>query len=235
MERRQGVGLWLSVYGVVAIGWLAATHRLPLYVHPRYITFTIAMATIVGALVVWKLLVPIPAADRHGAVLPIRSVALLLIAGPALLVVPPAALTSTTADQREVNAAVPPASAGTLSQLRGADYSHYSVRDWATALQLGMTADSLAGQRFDEVGFVAPVPGRDDAFYLARFVVTCCTVDAAPVGVPVLDAGWRDRLGKDQWVRVTGAFRSDPAHPGAPVVVPRTVQTVAEPSNPYEY
>ena len=42
--RRPPVGLVLSLVGIVATGWLAATGQLGLYIHPRYFVFTTVVA-----------------------------------------------------------------------------------------------------------------------------------------------------------------------------------------------
>jgi uncharacterized repeat protein (TIGR03943 family) len=235
---REGSGPLLSLIAAVAIGWLAVTHRLQLYVHPRYFTFTVAMTSIASVFVVLKLLMG-SGAGGHGHSAPdnrpgVRSVVLAFLSCVALLIAPPAALTSTTAKQREINSVAlrPPTTSSTV--LRGAD-SNFDIRDWVSVLEMGASAKSLSGKRFDEVGFVAPVRGRESAFSIARFLVTCCTLDAVPIGVTVLDPGWSSHLAEGQWVRVQGTFESDPAHPGVPVVAPRTVQVVHEPSSPYEY
>lgn len=109
------------------------------------------------------------------------------------------------------------------------------MRDWATLLQLGVTAGDLNGKAIDVVGFVTPHRDRPEVFYVSRFTVTCCAVDALPVGVPVLDRGWRDRWRDGQWVRVRGTFTADTGDAVAPVVDPESVEAVEEPREPYEY
>lgn len=50
MTRWQGVAL--TVMAVAATLWLAATGRLALYIHPRYVVFTVVMAVFAVGFVV---------------------------------------------------------------------------------------------------------------------------------------------------------------------------------------
>ena len=46
MPTRDRVGLVLIVVAVVATIWLGATGDLTLYIHPRYVIFTVIMAVL---------------------------------------------------------------------------------------------------------------------------------------------------------------------------------------------
>ena len=86
-------------------------------------------------------------------------------------------------------------------------------------------------------------PGNGGAagggFDLARLMIGCCAGDA--VGLVVHVADYRgEPLADDAWVEVTGTFRSDaedtgPAGREAPVLELASLQTVDQPSEPYEY
>src|SRR5690606_15584387 len=94
---------------VIATVWLGFGNQLVLYIHPRYIVFTLVMAVIALVLVIASTLFP-PAEDEQPAV-PTRRLQLLgfvAVAAAALLAIsmialPPATLTSATADQRVIN------------------------------------------------------------------------------------------------------------------------------------
>jgi uncharacterized membrane protein YcgQ (UPF0703/DUF1980 family) len=67
--------------------------------------------------------------------------------------------------------------------------------------------------------------------------VTCCAVDAQPIGVPVYLPGWQDDFEVDDWVSVTGAFVSNPSTSSRQAIVLSPTETIPteQPSQPYVY
>jgi putative membrane protein len=222
---------------------LYANGQLTLYIHPRYVVFTVvlnaasALVCLVGAAVTaWRMV-------DGGAGLRVawRPSATLVLAGlvlAAAYALPARTLSSETADQRgeNLNVAQPAASGGadTLA-LFGADTSGLSIPDWVSAFNLKADADFYEGKKVEVVGFVFhPEGAPPDVFYVSRFRVTCCAVDAQPIGLPVRDPGWQERLQEDQWVRVSGRFvEADDGVAEPAVVEPRTVERTSQPKNPY--
>lgn len=243
---RRWLGVTLSLIGVVAILWLGATGRLELYIHPRYTVFTIVMAVIGGAASIAAfLVVPGHAHDddeeeptRPGwrAALAIGGSALLVVASVvALLVLPPATLTSATADNRDIAGSTALSSADT-TELVGGDSTSFTVKDWATLLHQGLGDDFFAGKPASFSGFLVATDDPD-VVYVARFLVTCCAVDAQPLGVPVLLPEWQERFAADDWVQVSGGFspNPDPAAPEPIVLVPDGIDAIDQPARPYVY
>lgn len=247
-------GLALSLVGVAAVGWLAATGRLGLYIHPRYFVFTIVMVAIaavvtVAAFAVLPSVSPDEAHDGHDHGEPPRSplrrrlsagatVAVIVVAAIAMLAIPPTTLTSSTAENRAINAGAGGAASDAPPTLAGADQSRFTVKDWAGMLRQGADAQSLADASPTLTGFV--IPDADDpenVFYVARFVVTCCAVDAQPVGVPVYLPGWQQQHPVDSWVEVTGGFVENPSLDSMQLVAlePATVTSIDQPADPYVY
>lgn len=239
--RLPPAGLLLSLVGIIATGWLALTGQLGLYIHPRYFGFTVAViALALVATVAAFALLPTGGDDHdhdHEAVGPARRrlrVAGHAVAGiglaVALLVLPPAALTSSTVQQRDLNAV----ETDTVT-LVGADPAGFALRDWAALLADPGTALAYAGQQATLSGFVTTASdGNPDLFFLARFVVTCCTVDAQPVGVPVAVQGWADQYPVDGWLEVTGTFVTT-GEEGTVVLKPSTITPIDQPAQPYDY
>ena len=93
------------------------------------------------------------------------------------------------------------------------------------------------GKTVNLTGFITPDAADAQVFYVSRFVVTCCAVDAQAVGVPVYAPGWRERYQPNSWVTVTGDFAAHPQqHRQQPIVVmPRSVTPTTQPKEPYEY
>ncbi len=241
----------LVLVGVAAILWLAFSGRLGLYIHPRYFEFTIIMAVLAGLVaIVAAAFLPgaapepdddhghVPSSGRPATWLTVGSIALILATTAALLVVPPSTLTSATVAQRDINASASRADADDAPALVAGDGSSFTVKDWAGLLRQGADEQYLADARPNVTGFVTPDPDDpENVFYVARFVVTCCAVDAQPIGVPVYLPGWRQQHPVDSWVQVTGRFVANPsAESRQPLVIdPAGVTPIEQPGDPYVY
>ncbi|MEO7124166.1 MAG: TIGR03943 family protein, partial [Lacisediminihabitans sp.] len=99
-------------------------------------------------------------------------------------------------------------------------------------------ASFYAGKSVDVTGFITA--DKDDPgniFYVSRFVITCCAVDAQPVGVPVYYPNWKSEFKSDGWVRVVGGFVTNPSKQSQQSIalVPEKVTKVSQPSEPYLY
>lgn len=248
-------GILLSLVGIVATGWLAATGQLGLYIHPRYFEFTVVMAVIASVLTFAAFAVaPLPDGHEHpehhehsehpdpehrrgGGIRAILGAAVVVAAAIALLALPPATLTSATATQRSINSSA--VSAGTDSpDLVGGDTSQFTVKDWAVLLRQNPDPDFFAGRSIEATGFVTASPDDpENVFYIARFTVTCCAVDAQPVGVPVHLPGWRERFEPDQWVTATGLFEANVGTTSAETLLltPDDIAVTAQPDQPYVF
>ncbi|UKF79875.1 TIGR03943 family putative permease subunit [Clavibacter californiensis] len=157
----------------------------------------------------------------------------------AVLVLPPRTLTQSTVTQRALNSSTVASDAAPDQELLGTDdFSTLGVKDWSQLLAQTTDPTFFTSKSVDITGFVSADPDDpDDVFYVTRFVVTCCAVDAQPVGVPVYQPGWKSTLQTDEWVRVTGPFASNPsAKSRQPLaVMPQGVQQVDQPADPYVY
>lgn len=157
----------------------------------------------------------------------------------AVLVLPPRTLTTSTVTQRALNSSTVASDAAPDPELLGtSDFSTLGVKDWSQLLAQTTDPTFFTAKSVDITGFVSADPDDpDDVFYVTRFVVTCCAVDAQPVGVPVYQPGWAATLETDEWVEVTGPFASNPsARSRQPLaVMPETVEQVDQPADPYVY
>jgi uncharacterized repeat protein (TIGR03943 family) len=255
------IGVLLSIIGIVATLWLGYTGQLALYIHPRYFVFTVVMAVIAGvlALAAFALVPGGPHADGHGhAGGPhadghghadagnrrwgrLGAAGSTLIAAAAvvgLLVLPPSTLSTATVTQRDLNGSASTLSRSDPVNLVGADYTTFTMKDWISLLRQGVGEDYLAGKTATVTGFVTPDKSDpENVFFAARFVVTCCAVDAQPIGLPVYSPGWQDRFETDSWVTVSGGFRTNPSQTSdeALVMVPDSITPVPKPDSPYVY
>lgn len=243
--RTRWLGIVLTLVGVIAIAALALAGQLELYIHPRYTVFTVIMAAIGGAAAVAGFLVlpgthdphdhdEAPGSPRTRALAGGGALVLVAAAIVALLVIPPTTLTSATAQQRDVSTTSTVLDDADTTQLAGGDSTRFTVKDWAALLRQGLGLDFFAGKPADISGFIVPTDDPD-VFYVARFLVTCCAVDAQPLGVPVHAPDWSDSLEPDQWVHVTGGFDANPDVGGAEpiVLVPDLLEPIEQPAQPY--
>lgn len=252
--------------------WLAATGQLTLYIHPRYVLFTVLMMVVAAAFVLGAIVsravagttsagtgAPHEHGDAHGDEHPhdpshapqvssarsrVAAVATTWASGTvvaaaalALILVPPATLTSGTAAAREMNAGTALAAADDFVSV-GGDYLNFTVKDWSRLLTQVSSPSFYEGKSVDVTGFVsADATDPENVYFVSRFIVTCCAVDAQPVGVPVYQEGWADDLEADQWVRVTGPFVANPSGSAdvAVLVDPASVDVVDQPGDPYVY
>lgn len=271
LARWQGVALTL-VIGTATI-WLAATGQLVLYIHPRYVAFTIAMITI--GMVLSLLALAMGNAEDHEhdvgdtadrstapeSARPTRrrrrfgraaagSVATLVTVAIAatLILLPPTTLTSATASIRGLGDGQAGAGAVANGPLTGGTdgaggsggsasaTTEFTILQWANTLRQTSDLSYYENKGVDVTGFISPSPtDPDDTFVVTRFVITCCTVDAQPVGVTVYSPDWKSSFAKDDWVRITGTFTANPSRVSSASIalVPRSLTQVAQPRDPY--
>ncbi|NII41003.1 putative repeat protein (TIGR03943 family) [Curtobacterium flaccumfaciens] len=252
--RRALLGLGSVLAVALGTLWLGLADHLDLYINPRYAVFTLVLAAVAVPASVAGLVVvarhgghahdgdpePRPGGGGRLVHVVLGSVAALVTIGTvvAMLVLPPTTLSARTAQQRSVGSASlsDATGAGAPVSLLGSesvDTSGYGVKDWAALIRQSTDTTALVGRKLTLTGFV--VPGPDDTFTLTRFVVSCCAVDAQPVGIGVTTDGTPPP--EDQWVRVEGALAANPdtASDARLVIRAATVTRVSQPSDPYEY
>jgi putative membrane protein len=161
------------------------------------------------------------------------------------LVLPPAMLSESTAQKRAVNSSFSNQAVATSNSYEGeesigegTDVSAFTVKDWAIVLQLGMSEEFLAANPATLVGFVsADESDPENVFYVARFDIACCAVDATPYGVAVYSPGWAERLTVGDWVQVDGILVPNPSESSAEqfAIDPDGVSSIPVPADPYLY
>ena len=248
--------------GIVAILWLASTGQLAMYIHPRYSTFTVIMAVIALLAVIAAFLYAgrnahpsaelahsdhdhtshdhdASAASRSSVITGV-SLSALVIVGTVLglLILPPAALTSATVEQRGMNDSLAVSLDSDSPQLLSGNYAEFTVKDWASMLRQGVDVDFLSDKTANISGFVTPdAADPENVFYISRFVVTCCAVDARPVGVPIFYPGWQNEFPQDSWLEAVGSFGLNPSVASLEeiVLVPLELTPIDQPTEPYVY
>ncbi|WP_412168452.1 TIGR03943 family putative permease subunit [Curtobacterium flaccumfaciens pv. flaccumfaciens] len=271
-DARSNAAAYLGLGSVLAAAlctlWLALVGHLDLYINPRYSVFTVVLAAVgvpasVAALVViarghghthgddeddLDLHQQQRTGGRRSAVrLALGGAAAVVTIGVtvAMLVLPPTTLSARTAQQRSVDSATLSNATGSESAVQllgseGVDTSEYGVKDWAALIRQTTDTTALVGKQVELTGFV--VPGDDGSFTLTRFVISCCAVDAQPVGLGVV-TGDGDGAGagtvpdEGQWVTVRGALAANPDQSADARIVVKAakITDIAQPEDPYEF
>jgi len=248
LQRWRGVIL-VSLAGTATL-WLAIAGELVLYIHPRYIVFTITMAVLaVGFVVASACVRPHASHDSdEGADVPIgrwpklltlTAVGLATALAVSMVALPATTLTSATAQQRDINSTVLDLGTTDIASVTAGSagaFETFSVVDWASLLRQTSDLSFFANKPVVVSGFITADPeDPENLFYVARFVVTCCAVDAQPVGVPVYAPNWSSNLKIDDWVEVRGEFATNPSQLSSqPLAVdPSDITPIEQPREPY--
>lgn len=148
----------------------------------------------------------------------------------------PKSLSSITAFQREsdFNSVTLQGSRSPIQAFSNTE--NYDLGEWISSIMYNPDISSYEGKSVSVRGFIFPRDGfGEDIFMASRFVVTCCAVDARPVGLPV-KFEWKDKFKIDEWVRATGKFEVQNINgQDVLVIVAENVEKVDVPSNPYIY
>ena len=168
---------------------------------------------------------------------------LLILALPFLLgwLVPPRPLGATALANRELAIGGGPGGLRSVSapadRTTAAVFSgERNILDWLNAFEDTQDLDAHVGQEARVVGFVY----RDDrfgpdSFLVARYTVSCCVADAAPIGL-VVRTEEAESLESDSWVEVSGHFtRGDFNGSEIPVLSADSVRSTSQPEQPYLY
>lgn len=238
VEYCGAIAMALLCAGIIRLGVLG---KLPLYIHPRYTIFTLVMASVglIASLVSMMVGCRLRQAIKPTAyptTMRVATALLLVMACAGFLFVQPATLSSRTAVSRGIDRN-PTLTDASVSQalFDTADYSQLGIKDWSSLLA-HYDANFIVGKTASITGFVAD-NGNANIFFASRFFVTCCVVDAQPIGVPIYAPDWRYRYAPNSWLEITGEFIENPDvdSPHNIVLKPSRIQSVAPPREPYVY
>ena len=111
-----------------------------------------------------------------------------------------------------------------------------NILDWLIEFRTAGDPAAFTGQEAQLIGFVYRDDRfKSDEFMAARFVLSCCAADAAPLGLIV---HWPEAssLADDQWVEVTGHFEPGEFEgQSMPFLIAETVVPTEIPNRPYLY
>lgn len=215
------------------VTYLGLFNQLVLYIHPRYVLFTLAMAVICVALSVAHSTFTTKVHAEHGQPWSLIPLLFLLAVG---IVVPARTLTSATVSQRTTDAGslVATTNSKPINLLFAGSSRGLKLADWSRLLSTNTDPAYYANKPAKISGFIYDGGLGPDTVLLSRFVLTCCAVDAQPVGVPVRIKNWDTAYEKDQWLEVEGQFEAAQTASGEQLVLqPASVEEIKRPRNPY--
>lgn len=220
------VGCYLIVLFIVG--------KIAFYISPSYFIFNLIMGLILfnfGLITLFAKTNPHENV-RTREILPFI---ILLILIPLL----PQPLSSATAGNRTLNQASGE-SIIESNPLLQKDTTVYSIADWAKTLNYNPKLENFIGKNVDVTGFVfynSNFTSSTENFLVGRFVITCCAVDAAPIGLEVENltaAGkWSDQFSSDDWVRVQGQWKWSQKQDKL-IIEAVNISPASVPDNPYE-
>ena len=248
---------WLEILAILTWGILllkyGITGQYRLLIHPNYffLMFTSSIVLLLLGLFRGLLLVKsskgLPNKVEHITLFPpgFGSSLLLLIAIAGLLI-PPNVLTSTTALQRGVTETLPAAHSQPQSFIANTKPEERSLIDWVRTLNAYPEPDAYQGQPAHITGFVVDLPELPDNYLLlSRFIITCCAVDASPIGIPIQLNNTQEKYPSDTWLEVRGKMttatlavrdRTDRIREKRQLVVSATsIKPIPTPADPYAY
>lgn len=244
---------WLDVLVLWAWGFLllkyAITGQYKLLIHPNYFGLIVVSSVVLLVLSLLKTIVAWRSTDskdnnEHITLLPVGwSGTLLLLVAIAGLLISPRVLNSDTALARGVSDNLPLTRLQPQAFRTSTKPEDRTIVDWVRTLNAYPEPDAYTGQPAKLTGFVIHLPELPDNYLLlARFVVTCCAVDAYPVGIPIKLADKRSTYPPDSWLTVTGTMMTDNLPVAGSkttkrqlVLAAKAINNIPTPADPYDY
>ncbi|OKH18371.1 TIGR03943 family protein [Hydrococcus rivularis NIES-593] len=256
---------WLDVLALLAWGGLLLrywiTGQLRLLIHPNY--FWLVLVTGIALLILGALKGGQLLADwrkrgnnfqeketvQHMTLLPpgVGSGVLVATALAGFLIAP-TVLTSQAALQRGVTESLPITRSQPQSFRATTRPEERSIVDWIRTLNAYPEPDAYAGQPVKVTGFVVHLPHLSDNYLLiSRFIITCCAVDAYPVGLPVKLESSRNNYPPDTWLEIEGemmvetlpqheqTMKETTAQKRQLVIAAKSLKKIPTPADPYSY
>ncbi len=252
----------LDILAILAWGILLSkywvTGQLKLLIHPNYNLLVFAtgiLLMILGGVKTWLWIQTLGQKGNNGETVQHISIFppgwgsfLLIIAAIAGLTIPPTIFDSQVALQRGISDSLPITQRETQSFALNIKPEERSLIDWIRTLNAYPEPDAYQGQKANVTGFVVHSPLLpEDYILLSRFIITCCAVDAYPVGLPVKVERDRSNYPPDTWLRIEGEMMTEtlaidtqtmqetPTQKRQLVLSANTVTTIPTPDDPYGY
>ncbi len=233
-------------WGILLLKY-AITGEYKLLIHPNYFWLMAVTSILLLLMGTFRILLLVKSPNysidnsQHLTIFPAKfSSTLLLIVAIAGIIIPPNILTSKTALQRGVTENLPLTSSQPQSFITRTKPEERSIIDWVRTLNAYPEPDAYQGQPAKVMGFVLHLPELPENYFLiSRFIVTCCAVDAYPIGIPVQLEVNRNTYPPDTWLEITGIMKTvnlpskDYQNQRKLVLVPSQIKQIPPPKDPY--
>lgn len=221
------------------VGYLVITGKIAIFIHPRYFGLTRWMAIIglvfgiVGTLYFLGNLYE----NRKEKFDRETLVGISLIVAFALFgfTYPIKPISSATLSQRSNEINFVQRKTLNLNKF-STDTTEYDISEWVYLFQSEPNWESFEGKKVELEGFLYSEESMPDGFFLiSKFIISCCAVDARPVGLPV-QYDWVGQYKLDQWFKVRGELKLVQYKDSENlVIVPESLEVIEIPDNPYIY
>ncbi|MFP4009131.1 MAG: TIGR03943 family putative permease subunit [Spirulinaceae cyanobacterium] len=238
--------LTLAAWGILFLK-LLITGQFRLLIHPNYAGLVLAAGIILMGVSLfkgWQLwrsrrrrIETSPQVQHITLFPPGWSTLLLLITAVLGLSIPPRVLASDTALQRGVTEALPVTQTQRQSFRGTIKPEDRSIVEWVRTLNAYPEPDAYTGQKVNVTGFVVRNPEFPEGYVLlCRFIITCCAVDASPVGLPVKLSADQLEVENDTWLRVEGQMTTETLNGKRQLTIAaETVAEIPTPADPYKF
>ena len=256
INNKKKLFSWLEGCALVAWGILllkySFTGQYKLLIHPNYFSLVLSSGIVLLVLGIVKvksiLNHSLSNKSEHISLFPPGlGNSLLLIVAIAGLLIPPKVLTSQTALKRGVGdlplTTIQPQAFRTASKPE-----ERSLIEWIRTINAYPEPDAYGGQPANITGFVLHLSELPDNYImLSRFVITCCAVDAYPIGIPVKLNSSRSNYPVDSWLTVKGIAIAETlpvkdrietntiTQKRSVAIEARAIETIPTPADPYSY
>jgi putative membrane protein len=245
-------GLALLAWGILLLKY-TFTGQYKLLIHPNYYGLVLGSGIVLIILSVIKIKSNLNTSQQNNRephislFAPGLSSSILLIVAIAGLLIPPKVLTSQTAIKRGVGdlplTTIQPQAFSTATKP-----AERSLIEWVRTINAYPEPDAYSGQPANVTGFVLHLPELPDNYLmLSRFVITCCAVDAYPIGIPIKLETSRNQYPVDSWLKVRGIAIAETlpvkdrvesqtiTQQRSVVLEAQSIETIPTPSDPYSY
>lgn len=256
---------WLDVLALLLWGGLLLkywfTGQLRLLIHPNYFSLVFLTGIILislGVVKVWQLISQksspseVKETIQHITLFPPGwGSGLLVITAIVGFIINPAVLNAQAAIQRGLTESLPLTREQPQSFRSTTKPEERTVIDWVRTLNAYPEPDAYKGQKAKVQGFVVHLPQLPDNYLLiSRFILTCCAVDAYPVGIPVKLSQSRSAYPPDTWLEIEGEMITETLQSAAPnssatpnnsenkrqlVLQAKSLKKIPTPADPYGY